>query len=122
MTWGNGATRRETVDGPHDGRPSLNVLSKRRDWTPHDQSGRQYHGRGLAVGANRAIWVAASRTAAHEAIVQPLAEPADGEPRIEADYSTTTPMADITDGMETAGCTEIYTLNHLTDDVPEPTW
>ncbi|MFB6131865.1 MAG: hypothetical protein ABEJ44_00485, partial [Halanaeroarchaeum sp.] len=41
-----------------------------------------------AVEADRAIWVAPSRTAAHEAVVQPLAEPADGEPRIEADYST----------------------------------
>jgi len=72
------------------------------------------------LGASEVLWAAVTRKAAHQAIIGPLSDPADGEPRIEQSYSQRTPMRDVNDAIDCAGFTEVFTMKHLRDALGEP--
>ncbi|QZP38283.1 hypothetical protein [Halobaculum magnesiiphilum] len=72
------------------------------------------------LGASEVLWAAVTRKAAHQAIIGPLSDPADGEPRIESSYSQRTPMRDVNDAIDCAGLTEVFTMKHLRDALGEP--
>jgi hypothetical protein len=63
-----------------------------------------------ACDPDRAIWIALSRSKAHE-VIEALAEPADGEPRVEETYSHNTPARDLS--IDTPGLTDIYSVKHV---------
>jgi hypothetical protein len=65
------------------------------------------------LGVEEAIWVGAKRSAVHKAILRPLNEPADGEPRIDHAYSSNTSIRDVSP--LTPGLTDVFTMQLLTE-------
>ncbi|WP_435065058.1 hypothetical protein [Halobaculum sp. EA56] len=72
------------------------------------------------LDADDVLWAAVSRKAAHHAIIGPLSDPADGEPRIDGSYSDRTPLRDVNDAIDCDGLTKVFTMKHLRDALEEP--
>lgn len=78
-----------------------------------------------AVNPSTAIWAVSTSKRGHNAVIQPLSDPADdldeiddATARIPA-YSSSTRIPDIS-GIDTDGMTEIHTLNELRKELSEP--
>lgn len=72
------------------------------------------------VEPDEALWVAGSSSRGHDAVLTPLADPPAelGKPRIDS-YSESSRIEEIS-GIDTPGMTEIFTLNQLRKQLPEP--
>jgi DNA helicase HerA-like ATPase len=69
-----------------------------------------------ACDPEAAIWIVLSRSGGHE-VIEALADPPDGEPRVEKTYSENTPPWKFT--IDTAGLTDIYGVRRVRETLLE---